>query len=304
MPSAKVIIDPTLASAAGPYYTLFPVEPTRSASPSDWIQTDAKQARPKTQTLNEWLKLIADNATSGGNLLMVGHGNDRGLHLYVGDTANGIFLEAEILDAIRFNMEGKRTDDSAQDTLKMKPAQFKELKALVSKVQALGLDRIDARACNTGQNAVTMSQLQVFFNCNTFCAPKLLDSFGEINYGRINSDPGYWTQWLKDHKNITIKGVPPDRFALSQNFSGGVKPEALAESKKAITDWADAYLPPSSVFTADSPLRYHGLTNLKTLIFAGEAGFRAQLAEAYKGKEPSRKVDVKNAPVLSPDEMP
>jgi len=303
MPTAKVILDPTLASAAGPYYTLFPLEPT--ASTSDWIQADSKHLRPKTQTLKEWLSLIADNATSGGNILMVGHGNDRGLHLYVGDTANAVFLEAEILDAIRFNLEGTRTDASAQETLKMKAGPFSELKALVRKVQALALDRVDVRACNTGQKAVPMSQLQVFFNCNTFCAPKLLDSFGEIKYGRINKDPGFWQEWLKKHKNVTIKGVSPDRFALSRDFTGGVNPQALAESKKAITDWADYYLPPSSVFTGDNQLLYHGLTDLKSsLIFAGEAGFRTQLAEAYKGKEPSRKLDATKSPLPSPDQLP
>ena len=142
-------------------------------------------------------------------------------------------------------------------------------------------------------------------NCNTFCAPKLLDSFGEISYGRVNNDPGFWQKWLKAHKNVTIKGVPPDRFALSRNFTGGIKPEALAESKKAITDWAAYYLPPSNVFSADNPLRYHGLTDLKNrLVFAGEADFRTHLAEAYRGKEPSRKLDVNKMELPTRDQLP
>jgi len=305
MPTAKLFVDPTLAAAASPYYTLFPVEPTPSGSAASWLQTDAKHLRLKTQTLSELLKLIADNAAKGGNALIVCHGNDRGLHFYVGDTSRDIFLETEALSAIRQNLEGKETDANTEKILMLKAGSLKDLKALILKVQALALDRIDVRSCNTGKSAVAMSQLQVFFNCNTFCAPKLLDSFGEINYGRINNDPNFWQKWLKEHQNVTIKGTPPDRFALSKNFKGGLKPEALAESKKAITDWAAYYLPPSIVFNADSQLRYHGLTDLKNrLVFAGEADFRTQLVEAYKGKEPSRTVDVKTTELPRPDQLP
>jgi hypothetical protein len=288
MPTAKLFLDPTLANAASPYYNLFPVEPTPSDSAASWLQTDAKHIRLKSQTLSELLKLIADNAAAGSNVLIVCHGNNRGLRFYVGDTSRDIFLETDALRAIRQNLEGRETDANTEQILMLKPGVLKDLKALIRKVQALGLDRVDVRSCDTGKSADTLSRLQVFFNCNTFCAPKLLDSFGEINYGRIINDQNFWQKWIKEHRNVTIKGTPPDRFALSAGFAGPrLKPEALAESKKAITDWAAHYLPPSNVFTAASQLRYHGLTDAKSrLIFAGEAAFRAELAEAYRGKEP------------------
>jgi hypothetical protein len=307
MPMAKLFVDPTLVGAASPYYTMFPVEPTPSASAASWIQTDAKHVRLKNQTLSELLKLIADNATAGGNALIVCHGNDRGLHFYVGDTSHDVFLETDALSAIRKNLEGKETDANTEQILMLKPGFLKGLKALILKVQALALDRIDVRSCNTGHNKDgSMSALQVFFNCNTFCAPKLFDSFGPVNYGRINNDPGFWQKWLKEHRNVTIKGTPPDRFALSKIFTGrNIQADALAESKKAITDWAAYYLPPSPVFTADKQLYYHGLTDLKgRFVFAGEADFRAQLVEAYRGKEPSRTVDVKKTGLPRPDQLP
>ena len=59
MPNAKFFIDPTLASAAGPYYNLYPVEPT----PSDWLRLDGKPAFPKSQNLDEWLAAIAGGAS-------------------------------------------------------------------------------------------------------------------------------------------------------------------------------------------------------------------------------------------------
>lgn len=288
MPTAKLYLDPTIAAFAGPYYTLFPVEPTPSGSAADWIQTDAKHVRLSAQTLSELLKSLASTATQGGNVLIVCHGTNRGLHFHVGDTSQEVFLETEPLTAIQQNLEGKVTDDNTEKILKLKPGFYKNLKALILKVQSLALNRIDVRACDTGKNSIAMSQLQVFFNCNTFCAPKLLDSFGEINYGRNGTDPNVWKTWLRDHRNHKYWGTPPDRFALSLDFSRTVKLDALAESTKAITDWVASHLPPSTVFTSGSQLRYHGLTNLKSMVFAGEAEFRAQLVEADRGKEPWR----------------
>jgi hypothetical protein len=286
MPTAKLYLDPTLAAFAGPYYTLFPIEPTPSAA--NWIQTDGTHVRLGSQTLSELLNHLAASATKGGNALIVCHGNNRGLHFHVGDTSRDVFLETEALAAIQKNLEGKETDANTDQILKLTPGFFKNLKALILKVQSLALDRIDVRSCDTGKNNVVMSQLQVFFNCNTICAPKLLDSFGEINYGRINNDPNVWQKWLRDHRNPRYWGTPPDRFALALDFTRGAKLEALAESNKAVTDWVASHLPPSAIFTPGRQLRYHGLTNLTRMVFAGEAEFRAQLVEAYRGKEPWR----------------
>src|SRR5262249_24360968 len=170
-----------------------------------------------------------------------------------------------------------------------------KLKSLVADVQNLNLDRIDARSCNTGQNDGAMSELQMFFNCNTFCAPKMLDSFGRIGYRPLARDAKDFSDWVGKHHNVKIKGVPPDRFALDQSYSGGIKLDAIAESAAAVKAWADAYMPAGGRFTGENELSYHALTNLKQdLIFAGEKQFRELLAEAKKGQPASRKVDAKN----------
>ena len=172
MPNAKFFIDPTLASAAGPYYTLFPVEPTPSATSADWLKPDGKLAFPKSQNLDEWLTAIAGGASSGGNVVLVSHGNKLGLKLYIGDQKQDVHLEREAADAIRRNQSGNETDANTAQILKMKPDDWAKLKALIVKVQALGLNRVDARACNIGQDANSMSAMQQFFNCSTFCSPK------------------------------------------------------------------------------------------------------------------------------------
>ena len=300
MPNAKFFIDPTLASAAGPYYTLFPVEPTPSATSADWLKPDGKLAFPKSQNLDEWLTAIAGGASAGGNIVLVSHGNKLGLKLYIGDQKQDVHLEREAADAIRRNQSNNETDDNTAQILKMKPADWAKLKALIVKVQALGLNRVDARACNIGQDADSMSAMQQFFNCSTFCSPKILDSFGAINYGKFVTDPNTFDKWVKDHPGAVVSGSAPNRFGFSQTLSKGVASEAIAESAKGVKAWADSKMPAGGNFTGNNQLFYHALTDLKIFAFAGEQGFRDQLVEATKGNVPSRKIDINNAPLIPP----
>ena len=299
MPSAKFFIDPTLASAAGPYYTLYPVEPTPSASSADWIKPDGKPVFPKSQNLDEWLTAIAAGASSGGNIVLVSHGNKLGFKLYIGDKGQDVHLEREAADAIRRNQLGTVSEEDTAQTLKMKSDAWAKLKAQIAKVQALGLNRVDARACNIGQDADSMSAMQQFFNCSTFCSPKILDSFGAINYGQFIKDPNTFDKWVKDHPGAVVSGSAGDRFGFSQNLSKGVASEAAAESAKGVKAWADSKMPAGGNFTGNNQLFYHALTDLKIFAFAGEQGFRDQLVEATKGNVPSRKIDL-NAPLTLP----
>jgi len=303
MPNAKLFVDPTLVNAASPYYGTFPVEPTPSASAADWLTVKGKPINRKTQSLEELLTVIAGNASSGDDILIVGHGNKSGLKLIIGEAHkrpdDDVDLELLPLDAIRRNQAGQEDDATTETTLKLKPGGFAKLRPLIEKVQNLNLDRVDVRACNTGQDPIVMSALQQFFNCNIFCCPKLLDSYGVIGYQPFASDAAYFDKWVKEHDGAIVSGATPDRFALFQDLSKGVNTAAIAESAKGAKAWADAHLPPSTAFTGRNALSYHGLTDMRArMFFAGDAEFRAQLVEARKGQVPSRKVDIKNAPIL------
>jgi hypothetical protein len=296
MPNAKFFVDPTLSSAAGPYYNLFPVEPTRSDASSDWLTPNGKLVFQKTQNLGEWLAAIAKEAQPGGDVVLVGHGNRTGLHLFIGDKAQDVHLELEAADAIRRNQEGNQSDEDTAKILKMGADAYNRLKGQIEKVQALGLDRVDARACNIGQDAVAMSAMQQFFNCNTFCSPKILDSFGVIMYGSFVTDPAAFDKWVSKHAGAEVAGSSPNRFGFFQNLSKGVASESIAESAKGAKDWADSKMPPGGNFTGKNQLFYHALTDLKKFVFAGESEFRNQLVEATKGNVPLRRVDI-NAPL-------
>ena len=299
MPKAKFFIDPTLASAAGPYYNLYPIEPTRSDSSADWIRPDGKLTFLKSQNLDEVLAAIAAGASSGGNIVLACHGNNTGLKLYIGDKKQDVHLEREAADAIRHNQEGTESDEDTAQFLKMKPDAYAKLKAQIAKVQALNLNRVDARACNIGQDPVAMSAMQQFFNCSTFCSPKMLDSFGAIVYGKFVTNPAAFDKWVSDHPGAEVSGASPDRFGFYQKLSKGVASESMAESAKGVKAWADSKMPAGGNFTGNSQLFYHALTDLKTFSFAGEPEFRAQLVDATKGNVPSRKIDI-NAPLTLP----
>jgi hypothetical protein len=296
MPNAKFFLDPTLSSAASPYYSLFPVEPTPSDSSSDWLTPSGKLVFQKSQNLDDWLTAIAKEASSGGDVVLVCHGNKKGLHLFIGDKGQEVHLEFDIADAIRRNQEGNQSDEDTAQILKMKPDAYKKLKVQIEKVQALNLDRVDARACNIGQDAVAMSAMQQFFNCNTFCSPKILDSFGVIMYGGSTTDPAAFDKWVSKHPGAQVTGDAPNRFGFFQNLSKSINSEAMAESAKGAKDWADSKMPPGGNFTGKNQLFYHAFTDFKTFVFAGEPEFRKQLVEATKGNVPSRKVDI-NAPL-------
>jgi len=295
MATAKFFIDPTLGSAAGPYYTLYPIEPTPSSTTGDWLRVDGKITTLKSQNVDELLTAIAGGASAGGNVVLACHGNKLGLKLFLGDPKQDVHLELQPLDAIRHNLEGSESDDETAKILLMKPDAYAKLKALIQRVQALGLSRVDVRACNTGENDVSMSALQQFFNCDVFCCPKMLDSFGPIGLGAYASDPATFDKWVKDRPGAEVSGSRGDRFAFYQNLAKGVNSEAIAESAKGAKAWADSKMPPGGNYTGKNQLYYHALTNLKNkMIFAGEAAFRSELAEAVKGKVPSRKVDPKD----------
>lgn len=297
--SSVAFIDSSAHPTAIPYYGIFPNEPIPPARTNSFIGIDPQIVDIKGRRMEQFLTAITKKVKPGGTMLVVCHGNDAGLFLSFGDPKERVQLESDVLSAIRQNQEGKASDEVTARTLKLKPAEWTALKAQIVAVQKLEMARIDLRACKTGNNDVTLSKLQVFFNCNTICAPKIYDGFGIMNYGRPTKDPDFWRKWLDKNKPVTMKGVPPDRFAWHAAYTPHFMIEALAESDDAVKTWVKAFLPPGSYSTG--PLYFHAFTDLSSQpIFAGEDAFREKLVEAYKGKEPSRILDLQNAPLPPP----
>ena len=286
-------IDTSAHPAAVPFFGVFPDEPT----PKGYVTISPKISDIRDRRVDKLLELITKRAKPGSSLVIVAHGNKQGILLNIGNSKNQVQLDSEVIAAIRRNSNGKSSDSETAHILKLSESEFGRLKSLISSVQELQLDRVDLRACNVGANDVLLSQFQVFFNCQTACAPVIYDAFGLMKFGMFSSDSMTWKKWIDKHPGATLTGQPPNRMALHASYQPNFMIEVLADSTNAAKIWASTYLPPGKY--SGGPLYFHGLTPLVGLpVFAGEEGYRAKLVEAYKGHEPSRTIDLKNMPLL------
>ena len=236
------------------------------------------------------LRSIIKNVKKHESILTVSHGTDAGLSIPLGSPRNNIKLQANVLAVLESNRDGQTSDGEAARRLKLTESAFSDLKADIEKVRKLELKRVDVRACNVGSNKFTMSRLQKFFNCDKLSAPEILDVFGPMPFGEITGNQRTWNSWLDKHKNANVFGKSPNRFAIHFKTEVGLALSVLAESQQAINDWVAAHLPKGNY--KKGPLFFHGLMSGSSVIFAGEPGYRPKLAEAAKGKDPSRKINL------------
>jgi hypothetical protein len=300
MPSTTLFIDPTRKGSVDPYYILFPTEPTPSDHSADWLTVGTPHVALDNQNLEGLLDAILHNVKRGGNVLFVGHGFSAGFGLNIGDPKNDQFADFPAFESIRRNQQGKQSDADTAKSLQLSADAYKKFKLQIESVQKLALNRVDARACYMGANDALMSDVQVIFGCDIFCAPKKLDAFGNVPF-HVAKDKAEFeksrTIFLKESSDAIEAGTSPDRLVLAfKDFNDdGVRAKGLAESKKAVTDWTGKHLPsPGAIFNGSQQLFIHGImsVNDKSLFFAGDPEFRKLLFEAKKGHEPSRKIDI------------
>ena len=149
------------------------------------------------------------------------------------------FADFPSFQSIRQNREGKKSDADTAKDLELTLNDYSKLKLLIERVQKLSLNRVDARACDMGKNDVLMSAVQVFLGSNVFCAPKIMDAFGNVPYHVPTKKADFeksWKDFLKDNPDAVVEGTSPDRLALAfKDFSeSGVRAKALAEFEKSV----------------------------------------------------------------------
>jgi hypothetical protein len=267
-------------AAAASYYARFPREPIKA--PGQFVDVTATKMT-KDDQLATLLDAIIRNVARGGNVVVVCHGVDLALMIKVGGRTS---LALEVMRILVYAMDGKIADADMPNRLGFDKAtgarQWADLKKLIQGVWNLRLNRVDFRACQIGKSPAPMYFLQRLFNCNVYCAPKGWDVFGSVSVGKPTQNEQVWKQWLERHRKATIVGAGADRFALQYEIGGSVKMEVLAASDDAAQAWVRLHLPPGNYRTGD--IFYHAVTpDYKTLIFAGDAGYRDQLVEAAKG---------------------
>lgn len=278
---------------ASPYYHVFPNEPIPGGS-----LMVSKVIPLKNNSVPHLLDQITSNVKSGENVMIVGHGNENGLGFYFGAEENNTFMDTDVLGVIQGEMDGLGGDeDDSARRLWLSVPEWRKLRAQIQKVQTLKLDRVDMRACRVGKNRYPLSALQIFFGCETACAPTQYDAFGGILFD-LAKDGKAWAQWLKAHPvNVMTGSAGSDGCAVAADYSP-FKPYGLADDLKAVPAWVKAHLPPGSY--SKPPMPFHALTELTSSqvpIFAGDADFTKNLREELKGKGPSRTIDINKATI-------
>jgi hypothetical protein len=273
------------------YYRQFPREPIKAAGQF----VDVSSAVLIGDDLATIMREIVAREKRGGSVVIVSHGTELALQVKVGPRAG---LGVDVMRLLVLAMEGRIADADMPLRLDFDKAtgakDWRDLKKLIQDVWNLNLKRVDLRACQVGQERATMYFLQRLFNCDVCCAPKAWDVFGTINFGAPTTDEPTWNKWLKTHRQAVVQGSGTTRFAVQYEIGAAVKVDALAASNQAAQAWVGQHLPRGSY--SSGPIPYHALTpDKKSLIFAGDAGYRDQLVEMPKGTaEP--KIDL-NSPI-------
>jgi hypothetical protein len=291
---AIALINTKAHPAAVPYFTRFPKEPIPKAS-GEFVTVE------KTASLADWqlttlLDAMIKNIKAATDVLIVMHGNDAGLFIKVGPNVG---FNVAVMRMLVSALEGRTSDADMLGYLNLNPRtgadEWKRLKDRILKMQALGIRRVDLRACNVGKDADVMYYLQKIFNCDICCAPKAYDVYGMVDLGRPTKDPRVWADWLKNHQGANVQSSKSGRFAYLHTIAGdSIKIEAMTDSDDAAAEWVGRNLPPGNY--SSGTIYYHGLTpDRRALVLAGDARYRDYLVESAKGAAPP-KVDV-NAPL-------
>lgn len=292
---SDAFIDTHAHPAAMPYYAMHVNEPIPDGAKGT-VKVTSRTGLEK-MTLQSLLEAVLKTAKKGGDVMIVCHGNDRGLLITIGRGKQGsAMLMTDSLGILERVRVGRISDTEAAATLFLDAAGFKKLKDLMTKLRTLNLNRVDIRACNCGAKKDTLEMLHAFFNCQTLCAPDLYDSYGSIA-PVVTKDAKTWNKWMVDNPNATIEGTGDKRFGLSFTTTPGltrINFDALAASTDAISAWSTAHMGASG---GNAP-PYHGFlqTSPLSLTFAGDPGFRSHLVQVSGAVSESGTLDV-NAPL-------
>jgi hypothetical protein len=286
---AVALINTAAHPAAVPYFTQYPLEPIpnkkfvtidKVGELVDKVKVHGHETASQLTNLTTLLTAILGKAKAGGDLVIVMHGNDAGLFIRI---ATGIGFNLPAMRALDMGLGGRAEDDETQKLLHLTPNEWTSLKAQMLKMQALGLNRVDLRACVVGSDPDVMWYLQRIFNCAVCCAPKLYDFYGLMDLGAPTKDPKVWEKWSASHPRANIQTFPSGRFAFDHTISeNSIKVQAMTDSQEAAAEWVARNLPKGTY--SSGPIFFHGLTDKKSpLIFAGDPRYRDSLVEAAKG---------------------
>ncbi len=273
MTVARAFIHASEFPAAAPFYAIHPTEPIVSAGALKVIASTKLTRMTAVDLLQSMVQ--QRKKLEGGNVLIVGHGTDQGMSMPLAP-GSASRLQNNALGVLFKNESRGVADAQAARQLFVSPATLQRLKVLAATVRALGLQRVEARACTVGAEQATLENLRRFFGARVFGGPKVFDVFGGFPRQRPGSAKAF-EKWYQD-RGAKVEGPPGKRIAFTLFDDGRIR-EFAVESADALRIWAAAKFPTGQPKPRGA-VHYHALLENWQPVFPNEPRFRQLLAHA------------------------
>lgn len=284
MAIAYICVAGQHAANANAYYRRFSSEPIRTG-PLMELSSRVSVAPPSFAELLR--QIVSHRATK---VLIVGHGTTEGLTMPL---VAGRRAQASTAGLGTLTQANRSDAEKARD-LGLTESQVRTLKDRLAEVQALGLTRVELRACNFGQTpAAALSPLARALNAQTVGAPICYDAYASFNPGTPSTDETRWRNWSVNqadprytryfNNGQPVPSFPPQSggrvgICVTQ-CGGGVSSRMMADSWEAVRQWVAAMFPPPRPAYQQGPFPAHFLFTLSRAIFPCEREYRNSLAE-------------------------
>ncbi|UCC74799.1 MAG: hypothetical protein JSV86_09700 [Gemmatimonadota bacterium] len=238
-------------------------------------------------TLDNLLGSVLQVAPTGGRILVVTHGTQRGIDIPLVAGAS----QKASSGALGMLMSDRQ---DVAPLLGISAAQISALRDKMNAVRQLRLERVVIRACNIGQSQHTLSVVLRFFGARSINAPRVRDAFGRAPISFVQANTNAWRRFTQ-HPRTQIFDTNGGKFALRTIIQSRTefRPEVKAESESAVRWWISSHLPvagfgPSQAgWQPPADLLIHALEDpISTLlVFPRQAEFLTKLV-TYGGHSP------------------
>jgi hypothetical protein len=143
--------------------------------------------------------------------------------------------------------------DGAAQTLGITRQSLGDLVALIGRVQARGLGKVDFRGCDLGKKEKVLERFRRFFGARKLRAPEVTSFFGTLDFGtHLNAGAV-----RKLAQNGTTYGEAPNQVAIEIKYAGySASLKGAAESKAAAVDWVANHIGAFTRYSQKVPVHW------------------------------------------------
>jgi hypothetical protein len=271
-----LIINDRFGEQALNFYRRFPEERVDKV-----ISIIVEQPELIRISLDTLLQSILDNWANkrfeGPDLVLVSHGNERGLtmRLFPGHRTDS---RSDCLETL---MRDDTTREKASK-LYLKEAQVDRLVGKMNRVRTLKLGYVEFRGCNIGLQYRNLEILRKFLGAVSVSGPDLLSTYGFVTVEIAKSNRRMEAWLSKFGKEAHVSTFPEGRFAFHNNPNSHII-QAITEALAVLPLWIKKFLNKNAPNSLEGWMRarlpVHYLTDTPP-IFPQEDSYVAHLRRA------------------------